>query len=392
MCLLRFITVFALLITSAALTAGCSVLPASGPSANEIKDQETASNPLGGYVVVDLDERIASICASIPQASLRRIFANRSPAPDIRIGVGDTVSVTIWEAGAGGLFSASAVDRTLNAGSRTSTLPDQVVTRDGTIRVPYAGRLTVAGLRPAQVETEIVRALQGKAIEPQAVVTISRNYSNTVGVTGEVKNGALIPLNVRGDRVLDVIAGAGGIRIPAHETFVRLTRGNRTASIAYNAMLDNPEENIFVQPHDVITVVQEPQTFTAFGGTGRNASLPFEAVGVSLEEAIAKAGGLIDSRADPGGIFLLRFEPADLVSQLVPGQKLPSQGNLVPVVYRLNLRDTNAFFLARAFKVKNKDILYVANAPSDPIQKFLTLVGTLTAPAISGVGVYSAVK
>jgi polysaccharide export outer membrane protein len=71
---------------------------------------------------------------------------------------------------------------------------------------------------------------------------------------------------------------------------------------------------------------------------------------------------------------------------------LPSQGNLVPVIYRLNLRQANSFFLARAFEMKNKDILYVANAPSDPVQKFLGLVGTVTAPAISGVGVYQAVK
>jgi polysaccharide export outer membrane protein len=120
--------------------------------------------------------------------------------------------------------------------------------------------------------------------------------------------------------------------------------------------------------------------------------VPFDAAGISLEEAIAKAGGLLDARADPAGIFLLRFEPTILVSELVPGRSLPSEGNLVPVIYRLNLRNANSFFLARAFQAKDKDILYIANSPIDPLQKFLGLVGTVTAPAISGVSVYGAVK
>src|SRR5205814_1767021 len=122
------------------------------------------------------------------------------------IGVGDSVVVTIWEAAAGGLFSASPGDRTITAGSRTAAIPEQMVARDGTIQVPYAGRLSVAGLRPAEVEQLIVRALSGKAIEPQAVVTIARNISNTATVSGEVGNGSLVPLTAKGDRILDVIA------------------------------------------------------------------------------------------------------------------------------------------------------------------------------------------
>ncbi len=300
--------------------------------------------------------------------------------------------MTIWEAADGGLFSASLSDRTISAGSRTATLPEQVVARDGTIRVPYAGRLYVAGLRPSEIEQAIVQALTGKAIEPQAVVTIPKNLSNTVTVTGEVTNGARIPISTKGDRILDVVASAGGIRVPAHETFIRLTRGRTTANVAFNAILADSHENVYVKPRDVITVVRYPQTFTAFGGTGRNASVPFDAAGISLEEALAKAGGLLDYRADPAGVFLLRFEPPTYVTEMLPGRPLPSDGNLIPVVYRLNLRDANSFFLARAFPVKDKDILYVANAPSDPVQKFLGLVGAVTAPAIAGASVYGAVK
>jgi len=172
----------------------------------------------------------------------------------------------------------------------------------------------------------------------------------------------------------------------------RVTRGRRTVSVAYNAILAHPEENIYAMPGDDITVVRDPQTFTAFGGTGRNAQVPFDAAGITLDEAIAKAGGLLDYRADPAGIFLLRFEPTGLAAQLAPSRDLPSQGDLVPVVYQLNLRDANSFFLARSFPMRDKDMLYVANSASDPVQKFLGLVGTITSPVVTGAAVYGTVR
>jgi polysaccharide export outer membrane protein len=356
-----------------------------------VVSQERSDSGSGGYVLIDIDERVASITASQPRASFRRVFNDRDPAPDLRIGVSDSVGVIIWEAAAGGLFSAGAGDRTISAGSRTATIPDQVVARDGTIQVPYAGRIRVAGLRPAEVEDAIVSALQGKAIQPQAVVTISKNLSNTVTVGGEIA-GSRVALSSRGDRILDVIAGAGGIKVSVHDAFIRLTRRKQTISVAYNAILNNPEENLFVLPGDIITVVRDPQTFTAFGSTGRNASVPFDTTGITLEEALAKAGGLIDSRADPGGIFLLRFEPAKLVVALAPHRPLPSDGNLIPVVYRLNLREANSFFLARSFLVKDKDILYIANSASDSLQKALGIFSTVATPVIIGTSIYGATK
>jgi polysaccharide export outer membrane protein len=376
---------------TAALISGCSILPTSGPSAYAISTQESQDNDPGGYLLVDIDERVASICAAQPRGSLK-VFADFRPSPDLRIGIGDSVSVTIWEASSGGLFSAAVGERGSTSGSRTATLPDQVVPKDGTIQVPYAGRLKVAGQTPADVEKLVVDRLQGKAIEPQAVVTISRNTSNTVSVTGEVVGGMRVPLTVKGDRLLDVIASAGGIRVPAHESFVKLTRRNSTISVAFNTILANPQENIFMRPDDIITVVREPQKFTAFGSTGMNASVTFDAAGITLEEALAKAGGLIDTQSDPAGVFLFRFEPTKLVEELVPNRPMPSEGNLIPVVYRLNLRDANSFFLARAFQVKDKDIIYVTNAPSVSVQKFLGLVSTVSSPVLTGVAVSRAVR
>jgi polysaccharide biosynthesis/export protein len=378
---------FVLVLGLSAPWAACSTLPGSGPMARDVVSQEYSDTTLGGYVLFDIDERIAGINASQPRESFKRVFNDVGPAPDLRIGVSDSVVVTIWEAAAGGLFSAAVTAGSISSGSRTATIPEQVVARDGTIQVPYAGRLRVVGLRPGEVEQLVVKSLTGKAIEPQAVVTITKNLSNTVTLGGEVAAGARVPLSSKGDRILDVIAGAGGVRIPASDAFIHLTRNKHTVSVAYNTLLNHPEENIYVLPRDVITVVRDPQTFTAFGATSRSEKVAFDTAGITLEEAIAKAGGLQDYRADPSGIFLLRFEPTKLVVEIAPDRALPSGGNLVPVIYRLNLRDAHSFFLARSFPVKDKDILYIANSTSDQVQKFLGLVGQITSPVISGAAV-----
>lgn len=369
---------------------GCAALPSAGPTTSEVIANESEPSGIGGYVVVDIDPHVVQVLARRPKPSLYGMFKDGGKAPDVRIGIGDAVTVTIWEAGPGGLFSVASLDKTSMSGSRTATLPEQEVSQNGTIRVPYAGRIKVAGLQPAEVEAQIVRDLRNKAIEPQAVVTISKKRSTAVTVTGEVTNGMLIPVSVRGDRILDVIASAGGIRAAGHESAVRLTRGSSTATVPFDTLLADSRENVYVRPGDVLTVVREVRRFTAFGGTGRNELVHFDGASMSLEQAIAKAGGLLDFRADPTGVFLLRFEPANLVAELLVGRANHFDSPYVPVVYRLNLRDAGSYFLARRFPMHDKDILYVANAPLTEVQKALAIIGTVTGPVVAGAAVYSA--
>jgi polysaccharide export outer membrane protein len=358
--------------------AGCSALPGSGALRQDVVTEEAQIR--GQFTVIDLSSEALEILARRPSVSLRGSFGDRRGSPDQVIGVGDTVQVTIWEAAAGGLFSAPAMDR-LGPGSRSAVIPDQVVGRDGSITVPYAGRISVVGQRTSQVENTIVQRLAGKAIEPQVLVTVPRNTSSTVTVTGDVTTGAVVPINVRGQRLLEVIAQAGGVAsAPVHETFVNVIRGNRSARVPLHAILINPTENIYVRPGDVIALVRTPQTITAIGATGQNAVIPFGNSSLTLDEAIAKSGGLLDTRSDPEGIFVLRYETEEIVTQLVAPRVWERQHRLVAVTYRLNLRDPGALFRARLFPMRDKDIVYVANAPLNEVQKLFTLINTVASP------------
>jgi polysaccharide export outer membrane protein len=365
-------------------TAACSTLPSQGPSAMDVVQQGTPvdADIAPRFLITDLNDYSISVLEHTPVPTLYGRFGDNRPPPSPLIGVGDSLTVTVWEAAAGGLFSAPALGG-VSTGSHSSVIPAQVVARDGSITVPYAGRIRVVGLTPPQVEAAIVERLSGKAIEPQALVSVSGNISNTVTVTGEVTAGARVPLTTRGDRILDVIASAGGIKAPVHATFIALTRGNTTVQVPMQALLNNPRENIYVRPGDILTAVLDPQTFTAFGSTFRNALVTFDAVGITLEEAVAKAGGLLDNTADPQGVFVMRVEPASVARQLNPEYPIAPGQRLVNIVYRVNLKDASTYFLARRFPVRNKDVIYVAASPSTELQKALVLFNSVISPAYS---------
>ena len=366
--------------------AGCASLPAQGPGAAQVMAEADVTKAVSRrFLTTELSPEAVAIASSRPIPTLLSRFGKRGAAPSAVMGIGDIVQVTVWEAASGGLFSTASVAGP-TAGSHSASFPEQTVSRDGTIMVPYAGILRVAGHTPHQVEAMIVGNLAGKAIEPQAIVSVTRNASNTATVLGDVTNGARVPLSLRGDRVLDVIAAAGGVRAPIHESFVVLSRGDTTARVPMQTLVSNPRENVYVHPGDILTVVREPQTFTAFGAAGHNALVPFDAVGLSLEEAVAKAGGLLDTVADPQGVFLMRAEPVDIARELDPTFPIAPDATTVDVVYRVNLKDAATYFTARRFPMRNKDVLYVAASPSTEFFKALQLFGAATSPLMSGVG------
>jgi polysaccharide export outer membrane protein len=370
--------------------AGCAYLPTAGPTASEVIDRGVQDRQIR-YDVVEVNANVVATLLAQPAESFRRRFGKYGKPPPPKIGIGDTVSVSIWEAAGGGLFGTSPTDH-VSAGSRSVTIPEQVVARDGAISIPFAGRVPVAGRSTVEVQHEIERRLAEKAIEPQVIVTIAKSVTNAATVSGEVVSGARVPLSVNGDRLLDLIALAGGAKSPVYDTFVRLSRGGVTATLPMERLVSDPAENIFAQPGDILTLVRVPQTYSVLGATGQNAQLTFNAERITLVEALAKAGGLQDLRSDPAGVFLFRFEPPEVVAALNAPQLGTGPDRSSPIVYRLDMSDANAYFLAQRFPVEDKDIIYVANAKLNELQKFFTLLNTITGPVITGIVVKGSVN
>ncbi|WP_311274666.1 polysaccharide biosynthesis/export family protein [Methylobacterium sp. WCS2018Hpa-22] len=376
-----------LAIAIAVTVSGCNAfLPAAGPSTSAVvdgADQTTSEGTFARYEFIDVNAAVVEALRGRPLDSLLSSFGDGRMPSEAVIGIGDAVAVSVFEAGSGGLYSGPLTVNSMSAGSKAAQLPEQVVSRDGAISVPYAGRIKVAGRRAQDVQSLIETELAGKAIQPQVIVTVSRPVSQSVTVGGEAVGGARVPLGTQGDRILDVIATAGGVRAPVSETFVRLSRNGRTATVPLTTVVSNPKENIYLRPNDNLTLVRDPQTFLAIGALGSSNEIPFQAEGITLAQALAKARGQSDADADPTGTFLFRFEPAPVVRRLKPGSPLLGTP-LVPVVYRFDMRDPNSLFLTQAFRMRNRDMVYVSNAPFTEIKKILSVFAAAAQPITTG--------
>jgi polysaccharide biosynthesis/export protein len=375
-----------------AALAGCSTLPDSGPSAKDVATQQASAEQGQRYLVVDINGPAIEALKHRGLGSFYAQFGDRKLSAEPVVGIGDAVTVTIWEAAAGGLFTAPAVANPISTGSNSATIPEQTVGRDGGITVPFAGRIHVAGKTTRAVQQAIEQALQGKAIQPQVLVNVTKPVSNSVSVGGEVAQGARVPLSAKGDRVLDVVDEAGGVRSPVNETFVELSRVSTTSRMPLTRIVADPRENIYMHPNDILTLVRDPQMFLAYGAMGQNAEIPFNADGITLAEALSKAAGLQDSRSDPRGVFVFRYELESVARQLRPDSPFVQHRRLTPIVYRLNLADAHSLFLAQSFPMANRDLVYVSNSPSTEVQKVFQIIAGGIGTIGGGASLYSAAK
>ncbi len=358
--------------------AACTFLPAAGPTSAQITAAASSANETG-FTIVDVTPAVLAELGKVkPPSFIGRFPVGGMSGPRV-IGVGDALSISIWEAGDGGLFSPGSAGSIVVGGSRQTQLPPTLVDRTGEITVPYAGRIRVAGRTPREVEQVVVEKLGDRAIQPQAVVNIHTNTANTVNVLGDV-GGGQVPLTQRDDRLLDVIALAGGAKSPAYDTLVRLTRGSVTGTVSLHRVISDPRENISIRPGDTIELIHSPQTFTSFGASQGVAQVPFRAENLSLAEAVARVGGPDDQRADAAAVFLFRFEDPLIAQALTPGVAGTGAGR-VPLVYRIDLRSAEGYFYAQTFPVRDKDTIYVANAAAYDLSKFFTFIRSGTAVA-----------
>ncbi|MBZ8133291.1 polysaccharide biosynthesis/export family protein [Afifella sp. IM 167] len=372
-----------------AALGGCQALPRSGPDDDTILKSATTTydgtDPayVQGYAVIGLSPNVLAHLSAGGTGSVFSTFGGgQGPAPDIRVGIGDILQVTIFEASTGGLFIPD------DAGSRPGnyiTLPQQTVDQSGTITVPYAGAIAANGRTIEDIQSEIVRRLANRAIDPQVVVSMVSQRATTASVVGEVRSPSELAISQAGDTVLDLISRAGGISNPGYETFVTLQRRRKKATVFFNTLVNNPRENVYVAPGDIVYVYREQRSFVVLGASGLNGQFNFEAENLSLAEAVGKAGGLLDTRADPGRVFVYRLEdPKTLAEMGVDLTRFEGPRKLIPTIYHANFRKPAEFFLAQDFPMQDKDIIYVSNSNSVEFFKFLELIDT-TSATVGGV-------
>lgn len=385
----------------AALLPACSVLPGTGPKSDAVKSNATAevrSDAALPYALVDISADTIGFLSQPNLVSFKGYFPDKRPKPSQVIGVGDVLSVSIFEAAPGGLFTPAQA-----AGARPGNfvdLPAQAVDQKGNIDIPYAGEIPAAARTLPEIQQAIVARLRNRAIEPQVVVKLTEQHSSVVSVLGDVNTPGVIALNSVGERMLAMIARAGGPKFEAIESWVTLQRDGKRVKVLLSRVVHDPSENIFIRPNDVIFLTREAPTFTALGALnqnifGFNSEIAFDVETLTLAQAMGKAGGLNDDRSDPGEVYVYRYEDRHFLEKLgVDTARFVTDS--IPTIYRINLRDPGGLLLASGFQMRTKDVMYVANSKVTDYYKLLLLInntaGSVSTTANAVINVNTAVK
>lgn len=364
--------------------SACSVLPGTGPTSDAVNADATAgvrSSASLPYALVDVSADTIGFLSQPNVISFKGEFPDKRPKPTQVVGVGDVLNVSIFEAAPGGLFTPGQA-----AGARPGNfvdLPAQAVDQKGSIYVPYAGEIPAAARTIPDIQQAVVARLRNRAIEPQVVISLNQQHSSVVSVLGDVNTPGVLALNSVGERLLALIARAGGPKFEAIESYVTLQRDGKRVRVLLSRVVHDPRENIFVRPNDVIFVTRESPTFTALGALnqnvfGFNSEIPFDVETLTLSQAMGKAGGLNDQQSDPSEIYVYRFEERHFLEKLgVDTARFTF--DRIPTIYRVNLRDPSGMLLAAGFQMRSKDVMYVANAKVVDYYKLLTLINNTAA-------------
>lgn len=357
---------------------GCGSVPTDGPLKSDVLSEATRDIKSNSFVydVIDVDLTIANYVASYKPLALEKMFGFGGSASTPVIGIGDTLAISIYEAGPDGLFSS--------ADQKSITLK-VVVQPDGNAPIPYVGSFRFAGKTLEKARGSIKTALEGKAVEPDVIITLADNASRTVSINGSVAKASVVPLGLQGEQLTEVIAKAGGPTKAPYDSYVTLSRGKKSSKVLFQTLIDNPKENIYIKPGDQIFVTYDPQTFTALGSIGKIGKISFDAANLSLIEAAALAGGSDGNIADPQGYFVFRYED-ERIARLVLGENrfihnlkrgmYPNRDGRYPIVYRIDMTKPQSYLIGQTFPVNTKDVVYLSRHPATDLIKFMRLVST----------------
>jgi polysaccharide export outer membrane protein len=370
-------------IVVSALLQGCMLFPATGPTSEAVLGNATASlrsNAALPYTLVDVSADTIGLLSQPNVVSFKGAFPDKRPKPTQVVGVGDVLNISIFEAAPGGLFTPGQA-----AGARPGNfvdLPAQAVDQKGSIYVPYAGEIPAAARTIPDIQQAVVARLRNRAIEPQVVISLNQQHSSVVSVLGDVNTPGVLALNSVGERMMALIARAGGPKFEAIESYVTLQRDGKRVRVLLSRVVHDPSENIFIRPNDVIFITHEAPTFTALGALnqnifGFNSEIAFDVETLTLAQAIGKAGGLNDNQSDPTEVYVYRYEDRHFLEKLGIDTTRFTYDR-VPTIYRLNMRDPSGMLLASGFQMRSKDVMYIANAKVVDYYKLLLLINNTT--------------
>jgi polysaccharide export outer membrane protein len=333
------------------ILTGCgSLLSAAGPSRSAVMNNEEAQN----YKLIDLSAETIAPYMRPREGELNTAVA-LPEVPDIRLVPGDVLRVMIAESAVeGAVFAPLATGGTVFDNVR--------VDNKGMISLPYFGRQVVAGKSPSEVETLIRQKLKGGTTDAQVRVGLTGDLSGSVLVAGAVKAPGRFSALEGPLTLLDAINRAGGPLLEPHLMRVVVRTGKKSYEFNYQDLLSG--KNQVVPPGAEVVLERARKRFVAMGAVGDPGLHDLPSNNPSLLEVLGSVKGLSEVKADAAGVFVFRLVD----------EKSPDSDEIVSraQVFRLNLKEPAAMFIARQFLVQPEDAIYVTNAAVYEWQKIIS--------------------
>ncbi len=380
-----------LALSTALAVSGCSsMLPAAGPTTGAVVDGadiSTSEGTFARYEIVDLSAATIEALRGRALDSLLASFGDRRPSLEPVIGVGDYVPSRSGKPAR----AACSPARWWPTASRPAPNPPSSPSRScpATGPSPFPTRAHPGGRAPPAGRAGPHRDRTRRQGHPAPgaglghQIRLADRHRHRRG-RGR-RPGAAVG---QGDRLLDVVATAGGVRAPVNETFVRLSRGERTATVPGPRSSRTRARTSSCARADTLTLVRDPQTFGG-GGSGQLHGDPVPGGGGHHARPGAGQGPRpVRLQADPSGTFIFRFEPAAVVRRLKPAARCWARRSC-PWSTGSTCATPTACSSPRPSACATRDLVYVSNAPFTEVQKVLSVFSTVTAPVTAGAAVYS---
>ncbi len=347
-------------IAAVAVVSSCG-LPQVGPNKRQIYAGSVQRE--GDAFIVSVNDRVTRATAVVEALGFSDSFINAGQIGSDTISPGDTLGLTIWENVDDGLLAPQGANQTL--------LEEVQVDGAGFIFVPYAGRIKAAGNSPEAIRRVITNRLAEQTPDPQVQVRRIAGDGTTVSLVGAVGAQGVYAIERPTRTLSTMLARAGGVSIVPEIAQITVLRGGMKGEIWFQDLYDNPQLDIALRGGDRILVEEDTRSFTALGATGAQRQVPFESQTLSALEGIAQVGGLNAGTADPTGVFVFRNEPAEVAAQVLGRNDLQGAQRMV---YVLDLTKPNGMFMARDFVIRDRDTIYVTEAPFTQWSKVISSI------------------
>lgn len=341
-----------------ASTASCSIPRGAAMSSQILSGAESEDSD---FAVVAVDKTNIAQVESWPgqaRPSMNWIGNKRGPASTV-LKPNDGLALEIWDSSENSLL--------VPAGTKMVALKGLTVSAAGEIFLPYVGNVVVSGMTMEQARRTVESRLQSIAPSAQVMLAAQSGVQNSVDLVSGMKNPGTYPLVSRNQTILSMLATGGGIDNVKRNPIVRLIRDGQTYQISADRLFENGELDTVVRGGDKIVVDEDDRFFTALGATGTERIIYFDKDSVTALEAVSMAGGLLDARADPKGVLVLREYAA---------KDVRADGNGPPkakVVFTFDLTKAESLFAARSFLIHPNDTVLVSEAALPAAQSIIGL-------------------